>query len=192
MIDTLVQWDKEIFLFLNGLGTETWDGFWLVVTNKWGSIPFYVLLLFLSIKCLGWKRTGILLIGIALLITVTDQMANFFKYGVGRFRPCHEAHFNGIMRLVKRSCGGKYGFFSAHAASSMALASYFMVILGKRLRWLPFILLIWAIAVGYSRIYIGVHYPLDVIVGMSVGLFFGWLFARLYHITVMRMPHWVS
>jgi len=172
---------------LNGLGTSSWDGFWMFVSNKWGSIPFYLVLLGISIKLLGWKKTGLLLLGIALLITVTDQLGNFFKYGIGRFRPCHDVDISSLMRLVKRSCGGKYGFFSAHAASSMALANFFNHVLGKKLKWLPGVLFTWAFLVGYSRIYIGVHYPGDVLFGMLVGLFFGWLFARVYETTINRI-----
>ena len=129
-MEEIVQLDKELFLILNGLGSASWDAFWMFITNKWGSIPFYVILLALSIKYLGVKKTGVLLVGIALLITVTDQLGNFFKYGFGRFRPCHDDEVSVLMRLVKKSCGGKFGFFSAHAASSMALANFLYYVLG--------------------------------------------------------------
>lgn len=180
MFEEIIQYDKALFLFLNGLGSSTWDGFWMFMTNKLNSIPLYVFLLFLSIRFLGWKNTGLVLVAIALLITTTDQLANFFKYGVGRLRPCHDEEVFDAMRLVKTSCGGKFGYFSAHAASSMALASFFSIVLGKKLKWLPALLITWALLVGYSRIYIGVHFPGDVITGILIGCLFGWVYAKLY------------
>ncbi len=180
MLDQLIHLDRELFLFLNNLGTDSWDGFWLTVTNKWTSIPIYLLLLILSYKYLGIKKTLWVLVSVALLITSTDQLANFFKYGVRRLRPCHEEDLLGQMRLVKAYCGGKFAFFSAHAANSFAIATFFVLLLKERFRLFPFVLLFWALLVAYSRIYIGVHYPLDVITGSLVGALFGWLFYKLY------------
>ncbi|MBS9461543.1 phosphatase PAP2 family protein [Flagellimonas sp. 389] len=179
MLEEIIRQDKEIFLFLNGLGTQTWDGFWLFITHKLSAIPLYALLLFLTFKYFGTKRTLIVLVSVALLITATDQLANFFKYGVQRLRPCHDEDINMMVRLVKKSCGGKFGYFSAHASNAMALASFFSVLLGSRIKYLAMFLIVWAILVGYSRIYIGVHFPLDVLTGISIGAIFGWLFAKL-------------
>lgn len=179
MLDQLLQYDKDLFLFLNGLGTPTWDGFWMFMTKTRNSFPLYVLLLYLSYKNFGWKRTGIILVSVALLITCTDQLSNFFKYGVGRLRPCHDSEISGIMRLVKSYCGGKFGYFSAHAANSFGPATFFMVLFCGKVRYMGFFLMIWACLVAYSRIYIGVHFPLDVLTGAIVGLLFGWLFAKL-------------
>ncbi|KQC28515.1 phosphatase PAP2 family protein [Flagellimonas eckloniae] len=179
MLEELIQQDKEIFLFLNSLGTTTWDGFWLFITNKFSSIPLYALLLFFTFKQYGVKKTIIMLIFVALLITATDQLANFFKYGVQRLRPCHDTDINMVVRLVKKSCGGKFGYFSAHASNAMALALFFSVLLGSKIKYITSFLLIWAVLVAYSRIYIGVHFPLDVLTGIVIGTIFGWLFAKL-------------
>ncbi|WP_411031461.1 phosphatase PAP2 family protein [Spongiimicrobium sp. 3-5] len=180
MWETLLQYDKELFLFLNSLGNSTWDGFWMFVTGKWSSIPLYLGLLILSYKFLGPKKCIVLLIALALLITSTDQLANFFKYGVQRLRPCHDAEVSSLMRLVKSSCGGRYGFFSAHAANSFAAAFFFTYLLRHKYQYIGIFLIIWAIFVSYSRIYIGVHYPLDIVTGMLIGLILSWLFAKLY------------
>ncbi|THV60277.1 phosphatase PAP2 family protein [Flagellimonas alvinocaridis] len=179
MLDQLLQYDKDLFLFLNGLGTPTWDGFWMFMTKTKNSFPLYVLLLYLSYKNFGWKKTGVILVSVALLITCTDQLSNFFKYGIGRLRPCHDPEINGVMRLVKSYCGGQFGYFSAHAANSFGPATFFMVLFCGKVRYMGFILMIWACLVAYSRIYIGVHFPLDVLTGAIVGLLFGWLFAKL-------------
>ncbi len=179
MLEELIQWDHEVFLFLNGLGTETWDSFWMFMTKTGNSAPLYVLLLYLTYKSFGLKGTAVVLVSTALLITCTDQLSNFFKYGVGRLRPCHDPEISGIMRLVKSYCGGKFGYFSAHAANSFAPATFFALLFRKKVKYIGLVLMVWAIVVAYSRIYIGVHYPLDVLTGMFIGIFFGWIFARL-------------
>ncbi len=180
MLEELLQLDRQVFLYLNNLGAESWDGFWLFLTDKWSALPLYILLLWLSYRQLGTRKTLILLISIALLITCTDQIANFFKYGVKRIRPCYDEELTGIMRLVKSSCGGRFAFFSAHAANSFAIASFFGLLFWKQMRILSFILFFWAMLVAYSRVYIGVHYPLDIIAGAMTGLLFGWLFYKLF------------
>lgn len=179
MIEALLEWDKNAFLYLNGLGNTTWDAFWLFITHKKNAIPLYVVLLVACFKNLGWKKTIVVLVATALLITVTDQLANFFKYGVQRFRPCHDDSVMEVMRLVKERCGGKYGYFSAHAANAFAVASFFTVLFKDKFGYWKYALIGWALLVAYSRIYIGVHYPLDVLTGILLGSFFGSLFARL-------------
>ncbi|EAR00145.1 phosphatase PAP2 family protein [Maribacter sp. HTCC2170] len=180
MLEELIQLDKEVFLFLNNLGNPIWDGFWMFVTNKLSSIPVYLLLLTLIYKHLGLRKTFIVLLTIGLLILVTDQLANFFKYGVERLRPCYDQDVNEIMRLVKNSCGGRFGYFSAHAANSFAVASFFTFLLKSKYRFIGTLLFLWALMVAYSRIYIGVHFPLDVLTGICIGLGLSWLFSKLY------------
>jgi len=180
MFEELIQLDKELFLFLNGLGNSNWDGFWLFATNKLSSIPLYFVLLVLSYKQLGLRKTFVVLLTVAILILVTDQLANFFKYGVQRLRPCYDQDVSTVMRLVKNSCGGRFGYFSAHAANSFAVASFFTFLLKPKFRYIGLLLFFWAIIVAFSRIYIGVHFPLDVLTGAVIGLGLGWLFVKLY------------
>lgn len=179
MLEELIHYDKALFLHLNSWGTPTWDGFWRFMTDKWGVIPLYVLLLYVTYRYFGVKKTAILLVFVALLITATDQLANVFKYGVQRLRPCHDPEIRTAMRLVKKGCGGTFGYFSAHAANTTAVACFFVYLLRPALNYLAPLLFVWAALVSYSRIYIGVHFPLDVLTGIGVGLVFGWLFAKL-------------
>lgn len=180
MWERLIEKDQEWFVYLNGLGTPAWDPFWKALSDKWMALPLYGLLLFLAVRQIGWKRTGLLLVFVALLITCTDQLSNFFKYGAQRLRPCHEPGLEGVVRLVKSSCGGRFGYFSAHAANSFGLATFFSVFWGARRWFWGMLLLLWALLVAYSRIYLGVHYPLDIISGCLAGGILGWLFARLF------------
>lgn len=178
MLDQLLHLDTEIFLFLNNLGSKPWDGLWLFITHKFSSIPLYIFLLYLIYRHYGLKGTLVVVVCVALMITATDQISSLFKYGIRRPRPCQVEELKDYMRFVASGCG-RYGYFSAHAASSMAAAVFLGLSLQRWYRYLPFILLVWAILTGYSRIYLGVHYPLDVISGMAFGGLTGWLFYLL-------------
>lgn len=178
MIEELLKYDTQLFLFLNNLGTDSWDGFWLIVTEKWSSIPIYFILLVLIYKEFGLKATLVILVAVALMITTTDQLANLFKYGLERPRPCRVESLQDSMRFVAKGCG-RFGFFSAHAASSMAAAVFLGLLLRHKYYYLPFLLLLWAVMTAYSRLYLGVHYPLDLIVGMCFGSGIGFLFYKL-------------
>ncbi len=187
-MDQIITLDKELFLYLNGLGSSTWDGFWMFITGKWNAIPLYVFLLFLLHKKLGLKVTLITLVVVALMIACTDQLANLFKKVLFlRPRPCHDPMLMEMMRLVKSRCGGAYGYFSAHAASSMALAVFLGKIFQTYSKKIGVFLLIWAVFVGYSRIYIGVHYPGDVLTGMFFGVIIGLLFLKLHRYLCYRV-----
>lgn len=180
MLQELLQLDKDFFLYLNGLGSPQWDNFFLFLSHKLSAIPLYLFLLIVTFKKFGLKRTLVLLVSIVLLITVTDQLSNFFKYGVARLRPCHDPEIAPLMRLVKSYCGGQFGYFSAHAANVFAIAVFFGSVLKSSIKYIGVCLVIWAALVAYSRVYIGVHFPLDIITGAVLGSLFGWLFVKLF------------
>lgn len=179
MIEHLIELDQDLFLFLNGLGNTTWDGFWLAYTEKVNWIPFYLVLAFLLYKKLGIKMLFVTLVIAVLMVSFTDQITNIFKHTVQRFRPCKQEGIAELMRLVKDSCGGRYGYFSGHSSNSMGIAILVGLILRDKYKYLIYILVFWAILMGYSRIYIGVHYPLDVLSGFVFGAISSYGFYRL-------------
>ena len=180
MLDQLVQLDTELFLYLNNLGTTTWDAFWMFYTTKFYWIPLYGVLLFLIYKMPNPKIFILTVVLIVLMISFTDQVTNLFKkILVMRLRPCHDPTLEGLVRLVKSHCGGQFGYFSGHASNSMAVAVFTGFMLRYRFKYLLYIMILWSIGMGYSRIYIGVHFPLDVLSGWIFGGFSGYAFYRL-------------
>lgn len=174
----LQRLDEQLFVLLNSLGSERWDGFWLFVTNKFSMIPVFVALMYLVYRHYGLRKMLIVMALIVVMITATDQLANLFKHGFERPRPCREEHLQEIIRYIAPRCG-RYGFFSAHAANSMALAVFLGLLLRRIYRHLVFPLLFLAAIVGFSRIYLGVHYPLDTLTGMVIGALAGVLVYKL-------------
>lgn len=179
MLEQLVEFDRELFLYLNGLGSETWDWFWMSYTTKWHWIPLYALLAYLIYKRLGTKMVILTLITAIFMVSFTDQVTNLFKHGFERLRPCHQEGVEEFMRLVKEGCGGRFGYFSGHSSNSMGVAILVGLILRDKYKYLVYVLFVWALLMGYSRIYIGVHYPLDVLSGFIFGGLSGFMFYKL-------------
>lgn len=179
MLEQLLEYDTQLFVFLNGLGNETWDGFWLLVTNEFTFGPLYAILLFLIYKKYGWKTLLIMILVIAAMITFTDQMTNVVKRSVLRFRPCACDEIMDTIRYIAERCSTNRSFFSGHAANSMAAAVFGGLVLRSYYKNLIFLLLFWAFMVAYSRIYVGVHFPLDIFCGMIFGALSGFAFYKL-------------
>lgn len=174
MIESIINLDIAFFLYLNNLGTETWDFFWMTITNMYTAIPLYLFFIWYSHNKYKFKFFLTIVLAVIILITLTDQGTNLFKnVFVKRLRPCYNEDIIGFMRLVKPHCGGKHGFFSAHASNNFALVVFFGLMLKKHLAKKVYWFYIWACLVAYSRIYIGVHYPLDVLTGALYGSLLG-------------------
>lgn len=185
MIDELLRYDTDLFLYLNNLGSETWDWLWLLITDKLTFVPLYAILLYLIYKKMGLKSLLITVVVIALMITFTDQITNVFKRGFQRLRPCGEPSIADQVRFIAARCG-KYGFFSGHASNSMAAAIFAGLMLKPYYKYLMVILIFWSLIVAYSRIYVGVHYPLDLVCGLTFGVFGGTLFYLIAQLLLKR------
>jgi undecaprenyl-diphosphatase len=177
-LESLIELDKAFFVFLNSLGYESFDFIWLLITDKKSSIPLYIFLLFYSYKKLSTKDFLKYLLVVTLLILFTDQISGFFKDYFQRLRPCHDPDINSYIRIVKKGCGGLYSFFSSHAANTFALATFFYILL-KKYSYIFKFLFAWALIVSYSRIYVGVHFPMDILFGICFGVFSGYMFSLI-------------
>ncbi len=169
IINILDQWDKSFFLFLNGFHNTYWDQVMIIFTQTLVWIPFYLVLLTIIIKKFG-KDSLLIFIAVALLILFADQFAGILKHTVKRLRPSHDPEISQLTHIVFGK-GGLYSFVSAHAANSFSFAMFFILLFKNRIFTL--FILPWALLIAYTRIYIGVHYPGDILGGITLGVLAG-------------------
>ncbi|MCF7885041.1 MAG: phosphatase PAP2 family protein [Candidatus Marinimicrobia bacterium] len=177
MLDFLIQLDTKLLLFLNGLHTPLFDKIMWVISAKETWYPFYLILIALLIFIYRKKSIWIVL-GLAILITLSDQISTeVLKKGFERFRPSHNDAIKNMLHIINNYRGGKYGFVSSHAANTFAGATFITNLVDiKNLRWIMYV---WAGVVSYSRIYLGVHYPGDIIGGAILGILLGLMIVYL-------------
>ena len=170
MIETLKQWDTTLFLFLNSKHNAFFDVamYWMTKGYLW--IPVYLLLLYFIIKHYKYQ-TFYIILAYALLVTISDQTSvHLFKNFFHRFRPSHEPSLEGLVHIVNDYRGGDYGFVSSHATNFFGITTLTILFLRKKVKYLPILLIFWATLVCYTRIYLGVHYPGDILCGAIVGI----------------------
>ena len=171
------QLDHRLFLFLNSINSPFWDKVmnFMSLVAVW--IPLYLaILIFLGIRYK--KKFWIIILFIIIAVVLSDQTSVFIKNAFDRPRPCHESSLQGLVHIVKGYCGGMYGFVSSHASNSLTVALLSSLLI--RNRWYTVFIIIWAATVSYSRIYLGVHYPGDVLGGALLGIFIGWGVYKMY------------
>jgi len=178
MLDYIIQLDQSLFLFLNGLHCAFLDPVMVFITGDVHWAPLYLTIVFFFFWKGNW-RWGLLALGAVLLtFALTDQLSvHLFKNTVQRLRPCYEISLSGMVHLLE-NCGGKFGFISSHAANTFGLAMITSLIFGKK--WYSWCIFSWAALVSYSRIYVGKHYPLDIICGAIFGLLAGYCAWKIF------------
>lgn len=175
----LEQIDQELFIFLNSHNSPFWDNIMHFMSLKLVWAPLYLaILVYLGVN---YKRRFLLvMLFIIVAVTLADQFSVLVKNSFDRLRPCHEPSLQGLVHMFKEQCGGTYGFVSSHASNSFNVAILSLMLIKKR--WYSIFILAWASLVSYSRIYLGVHYPGDVIFGAMLGALVGWSIFRIYQI----------
>jgi len=188
-MDKLQSLDQALFVELNSHSSPLWDTVMVLVSNKYVWFPFYLLLI--AVLVYFYRRRGALL---ALVLAASVGLADFVSSGIlkpyfGRLRPCHEEVLEASIHVIN-GCGGRFGFVSSHAANSFAIA-LFVAFLLKPNQWLlKSFLFFWALLISYSRVYLGVHYPGDILVGGVIGSLAAYLGFLLYGKIYRKYPYW--
>ncbi|MCX6281019.1 MAG: phosphatase PAP2 family protein [Bacteroidetes bacterium] len=178
MLEKLLTFDRSLFMTLNGLHTSFLDPLMYWATNPLVWLPLFMGLIILVIKTFRWKTLTVLA-AVTIMITVSDQLSNVVKDDTKRLRPSHEPALARSIHIVNEYRGGEYGYYSAHASNTFALTLFLVMLFQKRYRYLYLFLFFWAALMSYTRIYLGVHYPLDVLSGAAIGCLLGWFSGRV-------------
>jgi len=180
ILEYILQFDQQLFHFLNHTHTPMGDVFFATISKTTPWIPIYALLLLIIYRKFGLYQTLLILASITVLITLADQTASgFLKPYFQRFRPCRpEAMLPFEVMTVANKCGHSYGFVSSHAANFFALATFLSILFKHKTA--SILMLTVAFIVGFSRIYLGVHFPLDVFFGGLVGVFWAKIVWEFY------------
>ncbi len=176
-MEQLLHWDQEAFLYLNHLGNRTFDDFWLFITNQRHWIFLYLLVVIAYFYFLGWKKALVATVFVVAILGFCNESTDFIKNAVHRLRPSSASELSGNIRALLHP--HNYSFISGHASNSTLFVWFSIFLLKKYSKWI-YILVLWWLLFMYSRIYVGVHYPLDIIFGMIWGFMIFVLAKKIY------------
>ena len=186
-MDFFTNIDSQLFLFLNGLHADWLDPIMIAITQMWVWLPIYLFLIYLTVKQYG-KRCWLLFLAVGLVVLCSDQLSSHVcKPVFQRLRPCYNIDFQDLIYLPKGMAGGHYGFVSSHAANTFAIGTFLTSALRKNAKWIGWLLFMWAFLSSYSRIYIGYHYPGDILCGAVLGILIGLIIWKLFQILEKRL-----
>ncbi|WP_339629958.1 phosphatase PAP2 family protein [uncultured Maribacter sp.] len=181
MLDKILQWDRETFVYLNSLGIEEYDLFWSTVTKFPPWIPLFALIISLFFIKFSKREALFMILTLLAMVFFVSTFTDLTKNVVARLRPNNDEELNTLIRILRSPSG--FSFFSGHASSSFSVVTFVVLFLRHKFKWV-YLFYIWPILFAMSRIYVGVHFPVDVIVGALVGIFSAWLFCKLYGLLI--------
>lgn len=177
MWEQIEQWDRELFVYLNNLGIEKYDAFWIFVTNPRHWIPLYFLFFLFFFLAFHWKKAIFSTLFLLAAVFTTWGFTNLVKGIALRLRPNNTPDLTDVIRILQEPTN--YSFFSGHASTSFAATTFVVMVLTHKTRWI-YAAYIWPVIFVMSRIYVGVHYPGDILVGTLVGIIMAFIFYQLY------------
>tara|TARA_R100000935_G_scaffold58911_1_gene99597 strand:+ start:28898 stop:29455 length:558 start_codon:yes stop_codon:yes gene_type:complete len=173
MLQTLKEWDRELFIWLNSLGIERFDSFWIFVTQIESWIPLFLFFFVIIFVKYGLKKGFVVIFFTLVTFGVTITFTNLVKEYIARLRPNNVEAMADLIRILQKPTN--YSFFSGHASSSFAVTTFVALAIRTYTKWI-YITFLWPLIFILSRIYVGVHYPSDLFVGALVGTLLAFLF----------------
>ena len=174
LLDSIINKDKELLIFLNNLGSEQWDSFWLLITSQFNWTPLFLFIFYLVIKSFGWKKGGFVILTLIVLVAFSDQFVNLIKNTTERLRPNNDPEILHLLRTFIKP--QSFSFISGHATTSTFFAVFVILLFREKYKSI-YLILLFPLIFAYSRLYLGVHFPIDI----SLGILTGVLLAHSYH-----------